>query len=659
LAKRRTPAPVSARTRPAPSTHRGLTIIAAAALAVITLAVFAQLSRAEFLTFDDDQFVTANAHVRSGLSARSVKWALTSAEEGFYPLTWLSYMTDVQLFGLDAGRHHLMNVALHIASSVVLLLILLACWRAARSSESSPGEPSRDIVAGVALAAFGAALFAIHPMHVESVAWVAERKDTLSTLFGFLAVLVYLKHPRHWLVAVFLAASLLAKQMLVTLPVVLLALDFWPLRRVSAQCTVHSAQESRGGLFHCARCSFDLVREKLLLFAIVAAGVAIAVIGQRHLAAIQPLDVQPTGQRIANALVAYAVYLGKLFVPIRLAVFYPLVTRSAAAAVASAFLLAAITYVAWRFRERAPYLATGWIWFLVTLLPVIGLVQIGEQAMADRYSYVPSVGIFIAIAWAAYDFLPRKLAAAAGVLMIGIFAVAAHRQTTYWHDTRSLFTQAVEVTGPNATADFALGNSFIASDPDTALYFLRRTLAECEAKRQRNPHASTHLAVETHIAIGNALLAKAMVTDRAEAPKYVGEAEQNYRTALAMDANDPVRRGPYNLAVAENTRRKVLGRGDDAESMIAGGIRLLDAGRVDDAVAQLRHATVSAAGLPEPHVYLAIALSRGGRKAEAAQELRTAEAINASMANVCLTNALRLPFSDDNLQNEIARLTKP
>jgi hypothetical protein len=624
-----------------------LTLAIAAGLIALTFAVFAQLSRAEFVAFDDPQFVTGNPHVTAGLSGASLRWALTSAELGYYPLTWLSHMADVQFFGFDAGRHHIDAVLLHVASAVILFAALLRLL----------AVPFGDRRGRVGVAAFVSALFAIHPMHVESVAWISERKDTLSALLGFAALLVYAKRPRHWLVAVFLAASLLAKQMLVTLPLVLLALDFWPLKRTS-RCTADSAQADASGPLHCRLCAVQFVREKLPLFIISIAGTIIAVAGQRHLTAIQPLDVQPLGQRVANALVSYALYLGKLFVPIRLAVFYPLVDRGMVAATGSAVLLIAITWAAWRLRQRAPYVLTGWTWFIVTLLPVIGIVQIGPQAMADRYSYIPSVGIFIALACAAYEFLPRKVAAAGGILAVAIFAVIAFRQTTYWHDTRTLFTHAIEVTGPNPVADYMIGQSLATTDPDAAIPPLRRAIAAIDAARQRNSKkAQVNLLTEAHISLGTAVLVKAGLSDREHALPLIDEAEREYRIVLALQPNDPLRRAQYDIALAQEMRKKVLGRGDDAESMMSAGANLLANGRVDEAVTQFRRATESAPMLPEPHVYLGTALARAGRKSEAVQELRTAEALNEMKANLCLTQVQHLPFDENNLRHEIARLS--
>jgi hypothetical protein len=499
----------------------------ALAIAVLTFAVFAQLSHAQFLSYDDDLFVTANQHVQS----LDLPWALTSAQLGYYPITWISHMLDVQLFGLDAGAQHMTNVVLHVAASLVLFFALLRLWK-------------NDVV----IAALIAALFAIHPLHVESVAWISERKDTLSALFGFLAVFVYAKHPRHWLVAGLFALSLLAKQTLVTLPLLLLVLDFWPLRR-SAQCSVHSAQLDGRRPVHCALCTVHLLLEKWPLFALSIAGTAAAVIGQRNLGAVQSLEAQPLASRIANAVVSCATYLGKTLWPANLAVIYPLTKHSFFAVAASAALLIAITAAAWLLRKRAPYLLAGWLWFVIALIPVIGIVQIGRQAMADRYTYLPSIGIFIALVFAAAQFLTRDALAIGGTVVVIALAVLAHHQTSYWHDTPALFKHSIAVTGPNLWADYTLGQSLQLSDPDAALLPLDRALTAAEAEH------NDKVALEAHVAAGVALLTKASrEPEPAMRLRLINLGDQECRAALRIAPND--RRALNNLAFAEELRRK-------------------------------------------------------------------------------------------------------
>jgi protein O-mannosyl-transferase len=598
-------------------------VVVAIVLVALTLAVFAQLRSASFVNLDDENLVSGNEHVRGGLTAASVKWALTSAESGYYPLTWLSHMTDVQLFGMDAGDHHLVAVALHILSTLILFLALLRFTGAPLAS------------------GFAAALFAIHPLHVESVAWISERKDTLSTLFGFLAILAYLSRPRRMtVVALLMVASLLSKQMLVTLPLVLLLFDWW-----------------RDGELKPVR---TRIVQKIPLFAISAAACAIAIVGQRNQSAMQSLTLQPFTQRAANALVAYVLYLGKLFVPVHLSVFYPLVHRTALQAIGSAILLAALTAGAWVVRKRAPYVLFGWLWYVVTLIPVIGLVQIGAQSIADRYTYIPAVGIFIAISWAAFDFLPKEIASVAAVAIIGSLAFVAHRQTSYWHDSPTLFAQAVEAVGPASFPDYLYGRSISESDPDRALPYLRRAIGQMEAEaRSRPADKPSDLLREAQIAAGTALLLKAGQTgDKAAARGFIDEAERHYRAALTADPRDPLHRVRYDLAITRETRKRLDGRGDDAQSIMTDGATLLGNNRLAEAAAVFRRAVAESPDLPETHVYLGIALAGLEQNAAAVAELRAAQQLNEERANLCLTRALQLPFDENNLRNFMSAHTR-
>jgi hypothetical protein len=474
--------------------------LASTLLVALILTVFIRLKDAQFLTYDDDQFVTANAHVQSV----DVPWALTSAQLGYYPLTWLSHMTDVQLFGLDAGAHHLMNVAFHALATLLLFFAL-----------------GRFVPLGHAAAI--AALFAIHPLHVESVAWISERKDTLSAVFGFAALIAYPKKPK--LVAAFMIASLLAKQTLVTLPLLLLVLDWW---RQRGQTPPGSDP-------------FPSLAQKRPLFLIAAAGVVAAFLGQHNLGAIQQRS------DLANVPVAYVTYLAKLFWPAKLAIIYPLAKHSPLAVIACTLLLLAITFAAWRLRNKAPYFLAGWLWFLIALLPVIGIVQIGIQALADRYTYIPAIGIFIAVVRA---MPPRVLKFAAPVVILTL-AVVAHRQTSYWRDTATLFAHSIAVTGPNLQADYILGQSLQQNDPDAALPPLRRAIAEADAQGDRK------YALEAHVAAGVALLTKSVGTaDRAARLQLIDEGVAECRAALRLAPNDP--RALNNLAQAEQFRAQQL-----------------------------------------------------------------------------------------------------
>jgi hypothetical protein len=384
-------------------------------LIALTFIVFGQVTSHAFINFDDGQFVYENQHVLN----RDVSWALTSAEIGWYPLTWLSHMLDVTIWGQRAGMHLLTNVFLHAISTLLLFLALRQLTRASWPS------------------AFIAALFAIHPMHVESVAWVSERKDTLSTVFAMLALWLYARAPRRMLgVSIAMALSLMAKQMYITLPFVFLLLDVWPLNRL------RNVDDFR-----------QRAIEKWPLFGMMILGAIAAVVGQRHLDAMQTsLSI---GDRIVNALAAYATYIGKLFVPIDMALPYPLVRVSLAAAILPLLLLAAITIAVYAARRTAPYLLTGWLWFLGTLIPVIGIVAIGTQSMADRYTYFSYIGLFIALTFGALDLaarfrIPSQALAAIAVIAVAGYAIVASHQLRYWKDSQTLFTHTVDVTRSSA-----------------------------------------------------------------------------------------------------------------------------------------------------------------------------------------------------------------
>jgi len=385
---------------------------------------------------DDELYVTANARVQQGLTPENIRWAFTTTEAAnWHPLTWLSHMLDVQLFGLDAGKHHFASLLLHLLN-VVLLFILLFRWTGA-----------------LWRSAFVAALFALHPLHVESVAWIAERKDVLSTLFWLLTLGAWLeyvrsKKPALYALALFLfALGLMAKPMLVTLPFTLLLLDFWPLRRL--------APPSGAG-----RESFKtLLLEKAPMFVMAAASSVVTLFAQRAGGAVQTLTQLPFAQRAMNAAQAYLAYLGKALWPAALAIFYPH-PREGLSAVFTALSFLAIlclTVLAFRLRRKAPYLLFGWLWYLGTLVPVIGLIQVGEQALADRYTYVPLLGIFIAAVWGLADLSRSNRAlrfsmvalSAASLALLGVLTDA---QASFWKDSETLFRHALAVTGPNSLA---------------------------------------------------------------------------------------------------------------------------------------------------------------------------------------------------------------
>src|SRR5882724_477097 len=348
-------------------------------LAIVTFGIYAQVIGHRFITFDDPTYIKDNPMVNRGVTLAGLAWAFTTFYAGnWHPLTWIAHMIDGQLFGVIAGGHLLVNALIHAANTLLLFWFLLRTTHARWSS------------------ALVAALFALHPLHVESVAWASERKDTLSTFFGLLSLIAYVRYAeapsirRYAWVAIMLALGLLAKPMLVTWPFVMLLLDYWPLQRFQKSEVRRQRSVLRG-----------LVVEKIPLFALVAVSAVVTSVAQSHLGAMRTFTEFPIAPRLSNALVSYAKYLLLAFWPNDLAVFYPFARTGIPAwqIIGAALLLIAITAFCFFQRKIRPYLIVGWLWFLGTLVPVIGLVQVGAQTMADRYFYIPSIGLFILVVW--------------------------------------------------------------------------------------------------------------------------------------------------------------------------------------------------------------------------------------------------------------------
>ncbi|HSV27196.1 MAG TPA: tetratricopeptide repeat protein [Sedimentisphaerales bacterium] len=404
-------------------------VVVAALLAIVTAAAYCRVSGNAFVSFDDNMYITENYRVRDGLTGESIKWAFTQFHAAnWHPLTWLSHMLDIELFGMWAGGHHMTNLAIHIANALLLFGFL---YRTTGRTWTS---------------AFVAALFALHPLNVESVAWASSRKNTLSTFFWLATMWTwfwYAARPglrRYLCVAAVFALGLMAKPMLVTLPVALLLLDYWPLNRF---------EFTKGWL----RRVPVLAAEKLPLLAMTAAASAVTVAAQQ--VAMAPLEYSGMGFRIANALVSYGRYIWMMFWPAGLAAYYPPQDRPLFfRAVVMLVLMVAATVAAWRLRKRHKYVLFGWLWYLGTLVPVIGIVQVGLQTHADRYTYIPLMGLFVIIAWAAGDFLARRpslrkhAAVSAGAVLI-VLAAMTWRTVGFWKDNITLSSRAIAVTQNN------------------------------------------------------------------------------------------------------------------------------------------------------------------------------------------------------------------
>ena len=412
-----------------------------------TLLLYGQVVHHEFLDFDDGPYVTQNIHVSTGLNRGNVAWAFTTFQEGnWHPLTWLSHMVDCQLFGLRSGPPHLVNVAMH-AANVLLLFWLL---------QSATG--------GVWRSFFVAALFAVHPLNVETVAWVAERKSLLCTLFSLLTIAAYGGYARRpgwkkYLVVVgAFALALMSKPMAVSLPLVLLLLDYWPLERYEE--------------LPLRRRWARLLMEKLPLFLMSAASSAVTIVAQRSGGTVVGISALPLSVRLENTIVSYVAYMGKTFWPAKLAVFYPHPEHSLPwpDVVAAAVILAAITMAVLYF-HGVRYLAMGWFLFVVTLIPVIGIVQVGHQAMADRYAYIPCIGLFIIIAWGLSDVvtaaaIPRAVPAVAALCLIFLVALSAAttRYLPYWQNGVELFTHArIIAVQPDPSLEEGLADALVSA----------------------------------------------------------------------------------------------------------------------------------------------------------------------------------------------------
>ena len=470
-------------------------------LILATLALYNPLSRAPFLNLDDDIYITQNPEVRGGLNWHSVAWAFrTTTATNWHPLTWLSHELDCQLFGLNPAGPHAVNVILHAANAVLLFLILA----------SATGMIWRSLMA--------AALFALHPINVESVAWIAERKNVLSMLFFLLALAAYgwyMRNPgvrRYLTVTVLYALALMAKPQVITFPFALLLLDYWPLQRIGSEFT----QRDVGG----TRSFLSLVQEKIPWFALSAASAVITMKAQsaaRH-------EGIPVWMHLANAALAYAKYVGKTFWPANLAPLYPHPggTINIPAAILSTTGILAVTALVVIFRERR-YLFVGWFWFLGTMVPMVGLVQVGVQSMADRYAYIPLLGIFVIVCWGIPDLLesqsapnidlspntgvetrpasslsPAKTRPAAflplviaSVVVLSSLAFALHRQVNFWTDNLTLWQHTLDITQRNFIAEDNVATALLAKGrTDEAFQYFRRA----QAIRPTDPVSKLNIA---------------------------------------------------------------------------------------------------------------------------------------------------------------------
>jgi len=422
-----------------------LELIVCLFLVATSLLAYLQVIKFDFINYDDGLYVIENPYIKGEFTLKNIVWAFsTGYAANWHPLTWLSHMLDFGLYGLNPMGHHWTNLQIHIANSILLFLFLKyltgVLWRSA----------------------FVAALFAIHPLHVESVAWVAERKDVLCAFFWILSMWAYtgyVRHPRkkyYVLLIILFILGLMAKPMIVTLPFVLLLLDFWPLSRFQDMHYKQQIQIFKVIVF--------LVREKIPLFILSAASSLITFFVQQHGGAVSSIEYLPLMARVTNAIVSYTVYIGKMIWPLHLAVLYPLREWHLLQVIISGLLLLVLSGLAVLYRRKFPYLITGWFLYLGTLVPVIGLVQVGIQRMADRYTYVPLIGLFIIVAWGMADIsekwrYQKTVVAVFSSIILLFYIVCTWFQVGYWQNGITLFKHTVEVTHNNIIAHCELGHA--------------------------------------------------------------------------------------------------------------------------------------------------------------------------------------------------------
>ena len=435
-------------------------------LILCTLVIYWQVKDFNFAGYDDELYITENLHVQSGLTCESIKWAFTTFHAGnWQPVTWLSHMLDIELYGLNPMGHHWTSLQIHLINTLLLFFILQymtgALWRSA----------------------FVAALFALHPLHVESVAWISERKDVLSAFFGMLTILAYIRYVkkrnlfRYFLVFILLSLGLMAKPMLVTLPFVLLLLDFWPLERLK-----YSSYQQLAG-FQSLNLS-RLIWEKVPLFIPVAISSVLTILAQKEVGALYSFEALPITTRIANALISYNNYIIKTIWPQNLAVFYPHLfgTLSLWYVSLAALAIAGISFFSICSFKQHPYVAVGWFWYLGTLIPVIGFIQVGAQAMADRYTYIPLTGLFIIAAWGIPDLLKKWrsnkiILVILSIIIISAFSTRSYFQIRHWKNSTAVFKNAVTVTDNNWLAYNNLGLALMRNGKlNDAVFYYKKAL---------------------------------------------------------------------------------------------------------------------------------------------------------------------------------------
>jgi protein O-mannosyl-transferase len=649
-------------------------------LILATALVYGQIGNFDFVRWDDHEYVYENAIVQKGLTWQNIQWAFTTTTQAnWHPLTWLSHMADCQFFGLKPGAQHLVSLFFHLVNSTLLFLVL----------QRMTGAHGRSAIV--------AALFALHPLHVESVAWISERKDVLSSFFWMLSMAAYTRYAeqvclkRYLLVLLFFIPGLLAKPMLVTLPLIFLLMDYWPLGRIRfgepAQLRpskpadpaepVRKGRKKRKGAPGNNRQpeerlkSFDLrlAVEKIPLIVLSAVMSLVAYLAQQREGAVAPLQAVPLFERLSNACVSYVIYLWKMIWPAGLVFFYPRQSWSLIEVLASVLFLAGVTFLSLRFARRFPYLLFGWLWYVVTLLPVIGLIQIGDAAMADRYTYIPLIGPFIALVWGAHDLSARLPHRKIALSVLAAAVLSACMALTYiqvgqWQNTISLFTHAVSKTPGNYRVYTLLGEWYTKQGQTEG------ALSQFQKAVELNPRSSY-----AQYNIGKILLSKGKTDEaverfkqiagqadyfawaqyelgsislsRGDADRAIDYFERGIRTGklypelCARMADALLMKGRIDEAL-QYTLRALERQADDAKLHYNAGNLLIGKGRVSEAIAHFREAVRLSPEYSRAHNNLGSALLLEGRTEEAAQQFQEAIRIdpNYEMARANLRDAL-------------------
>lgn len=634
--------------------RRVLKLFICLSLTVVTFALFEPVRNHTFLNMDDNLYITDNPPVKSGLTLKGVIWAFTTMHAAnWHPLTWFSHMLDCQLYGLDPSGHHFTNLAFHLASALLLFLVLERMTRSIWRSS------------------FVAALFALHPLHVESVAWVTERKDVLSTFFWMLTMWTYVGYVerprlnRYLLVLLSFAMGLLSKPMLVTLPFAMLLMDYWPLRRFQFRHSKKNPKPSTSkpnDVVSQKSIILSLLREKVPFFILSAGSSILTFVAQQRMGAVAPMEIFPFEIRIANALISYVRYIEKMIWPHKLAVFYPYpVTLPLWEVIGSSLLLGCASVLVIRTIRKHPYYGVGWFWYLGTLVPVIGLVQVGAQAMADRYTYLPLIGLFIMIAWGVPEQLAgwryrRIILSVSACIALLMMMMVTKLQIKHWQNDITLYEHSLAVTSDNYFAHANLGvalngqgkteeaivhyNEALRISPYHAN--IHCNLGVAFAKQGKIQEAIAHYAealriepddVEAHVNLGVALAGQGKIE----------EAMVHYAEALRIDPHHSI--AHYNLGIALGEQGKteeaivhfteaIRISPDDTLAHHNLGIALARQGQIREAITCFTKALQINPDYAEGHLNLGFAYLMIGDRDAALKEYKILKTINPDFANM-------------------------